>query len=79
MCTDLVLAALGGIKDSAYEVDAELTRMSMDTNQFTKIDHIRIQPRFLLKFIKFLGDIYLQPHFWKLMDLRSFVLNPTTG
>ena len=45
---DLVLAA-GGIKDSAYEVDAELTRMSMDTNQFTKIDHIRIQPSSFLE------------------------------
>ena len=45
---DLVLAA-GGIKDSAYEVDAELTRMSMDTNQFTKIEHIRIQPSSFLE------------------------------
>ena len=45
---DLVLAA-GGIKDSAYEVDAELTRMSMDANYFTKIEHIRIQPSSFLE------------------------------
>lgn len=45
---DLVLAA-GGLKDSAYEVGAELTRTETDDLKYSRVVHHRIAPTFYLE------------------------------
>ena len=43
---DLILAA-GGTKDSAYMVDAEITRIKVDNEQVALVEHIRIDQKTL--------------------------------
>jgi protein involved in polysaccharide export with SLBB domain len=45
---DLFRAA-GGTKDSAYMLDAEVTRVSLDQDQNAKIDHIRLSSKQLVE------------------------------
>jgi protein involved in polysaccharide export with SLBB domain len=45
--TDLFRAA-GGAKDSAYLLDAEITRIGLDPNNSAKIEHIRLSSKQLL-------------------------------
>ncbi len=57
---DLVFAA-GGLKDSAFSVGAELTRTSLDKDEYGQVQHIRIKPAEYLE-TNDSKDFYLQPY-----------------
>ena len=57
---DLVLAA-GGLKDSAFEVGAELTRTEADDRKFSRVVHHRIAPSFYLE-KNSTDPFFLQPY-----------------
>ena len=57
---DLILAA-GGTKDSAYMVDAEITRIKVDINQVAFVEHIRIDQKALAE-TNISGSFKLQPY-----------------